>query len=94
MRGLGVVGRVGLGLGHRRGRNELGHCLTAAPAEHHDVEQRVGAEAVRAVHRHARALARGVQARQHGAHRVDDDLAVGCSWGCRPSRSAPSAGSG
>ena len=40
--------------------------VAGALAEHVDVEQRVGAEAVGAVHRHAGALAGGVQARDDG----------------------------
>ena len=56
--------------------HELGHCLPAAAAEHHDVEQRVGAEPVGAVHRDAGALAGGVEAREHRVVGVDDDLAV------------------
>ena len=44
-----------------RGAHVLDGVLAGALAEHVDVEQRVGAEAVRAVHRHARALAGGVE---------------------------------
>src|SRR5690606_17470505 len=40
----------------------LGGGDTGAAAEHVDVQQRVGAQAVGAVHRHTRALAGGVQA--------------------------------
>ena len=52
------------------------HGLTAAAAEHDDVEQRVGAEPVGAVHRHARALAGGVEAGEHRVGGVDHDLGV------------------
>src|SRR6201999_2574172 len=66
-----------LAVGHRR--RVLGGVLTGAPAEDQRVEQRVRAEAVAAVHRHAGALAGGVQAGDLGqavgvgpdaAHRV------------------------
>ena len=62
---LGLVGRCGLRclLGVTRG---IG---AGAPAEHHEVEQGVRAEAVGAVHRYAGALAGGVEPR--------DDLLIG-----------------
>ncbi len=61
-----LLGRV---LGHRHelgGAGVLDRVAAGALAEDVDVEQRVGAEAVRAVHRDARALAGGVEAGDDG----------------------------
>lgn len=44
------------------GLGDVGDAEGAGAAEHHDVEQRVGAETVRAVHRGASGLTRGEQA--------------------------------
>jgi hypothetical protein len=43
----------------------LDDVVAGRAAEHHQVEQRVGAQAVGAVHRHARAFADGVEAVDH-----------------------------
>ena len=58
---LGVLGQVDV----RRGVGVCRRRQPAAPAEHVDVQQRVGAQPVGAVHRHAGHLARGEQPRHH-----------------------------
>src|SRR3569623_1227768 len=56
----------------------LNDAIARGAAEHHDVEQRIAAETVGAVHRHARALAHRIQARHRllDAARAGHDLAV------------------
>src|SRR3569832_537664 len=51
----------------------LNDAIARGAAEHHDVEQRIAAETVGAVHRHARALAHRIQAR----HRLLDAARAG-----------------
>ncbi len=71
-----AVGHVGGDLGCLGAGHEGGHGPTPPPAEHHDVEQGVGAQPVGPVHRHAGALAGGVEAGDDGALGVDDDLGL------------------
>ena len=65
--GQGEVSRVGRQALVRGGFVEFDDVVTRSAAEHQQVEQRVGAQAVGAVHAHARAFAHGVQAVDHFA---------------------------
>ena len=81
----------------RAGLQRLGGAMRGGAAEHHQVEQRVGAEPVGAVHGHAGRLAHRHQA---GHDRVGivarSGAAPRCArwWGCRPCCSARSAAPG
>ncbi len=53
-------------LGGRTRLDDLGAVTRRFTAEHHQIEQRVRAETIRTVHRHARRLAHRHESRHHG----------------------------
>ena len=75
-RAVAGVGRHGVMLA--KGPDELHDVLAGRLAEHQQIEQRVGAQAVGAMHRHGGAFADGVQATHHVVLLAvpGDDLAV------------------